>query len=50
MGIRGDAAFRVWMPCPREGPPVQLLAEVGTEAVGSTSDELDVLTRQRFAL
>jgi hypothetical protein len=19
MGIRGDAAFRVWMPCPREG-------------------------------
>jgi hypothetical protein len=38
------------MPCPREGPPVQLLAEVGTEAVGSTSDELDVLTRQQFAL
>jgi len=29
---------------------VQLLAEVGTEAVGSASDELDVLTRQRFAL
>jgi hypothetical protein len=29
---------------------LQLLAEVGTEAVGSTSDELDVPTRQRFAL
>jgi hypothetical protein len=29
---------------------VQPLAEAGTEAVGSTSDELDVLTRQRFAL
>jgi hypothetical protein len=29
---------------------VQLLTEAGTEAVGSTSDELDVPTRQRFAL
>jgi hypothetical protein len=28
---------------------VQLLAEAGTEAVGSASDELDVLTQQ-FAL
>jgi hypothetical protein len=29
---------------------VQLLAEMGTEAVGSASDELDGLTRQQFAL
>jgi hypothetical protein len=29
---------------------VKLLAEVGMEAVGSTSDELDVLTCQQFAL
>jgi hypothetical protein len=28
---------------------VQLLAEVRTEAICSTSDELDVLTRQQFA-
>ena len=29
---------------------VKQLADVGTEAVGSTSDELDALTRQQFAL
>jgi hypothetical protein len=45
--MRRKAAMRKTMS---DRGVVQLLVEVGTEAVGSTSDELDVLTRQRLAL
>jgi hypothetical protein len=34
----------------REDGVVRRLAEVGTEAVGSSAGELDTLTRQQFAL
>ena len=34
----------------REEGVIQKLAEVGTEAVGSTPAELDALTRQQFDL
>jgi tripartite-type tricarboxylate transporter receptor subunit TctC len=42
-----EAALRKAM---RDPSVVQLLADVGTEAVGSTAAELDALTRQQFAL
>jgi hypothetical protein len=34
----------------RDGAVMARLAEVGTEAVGSSSAELDALTRQQFEL
>jgi tripartite-type tricarboxylate transporter receptor subunit TctC len=42
-----EAALRKAM---RDPSVVRLLADVGTEAVGSTAAELDALTRQQFAL
>jgi tripartite-type tricarboxylate transporter receptor subunit TctC len=42
-----EVALRTAM---RDPLVVKQLADVGTEAVGSTSDELDALTRQQFAL
>jgi tripartite-type tricarboxylate transporter receptor subunit TctC len=42
-----EAALRKAM---RDPDVVRLLADVGTEPVGSTAAELDALTRQQFAL